>query len=340
MTIIITGLPGSYRTIPESWRRILMMNFDATADCVDHLEAWARDNADHRYDNWPEAVAAIYSSFQMSPAFEAFEDPAVAVPRLVREAAGVVRALPDLTGASASNLGIRSNQFDQSCAAVVREGSRIVVRERFLLTAADVESHRQNLPRLAVGEAEIVEFFVHHPYLAAQRPSILAPGSVDSSLLTQDIALVRTRDEQRSSAIGHLDANVGGRTVAGDFIANSGRDQVEHRYTLPANERAPQDPGTRIERLDPQPINDYVAFRGTIRGGNAFTRQYDGEKRILDAVTNVLTRACASRNVGLHQVTGTLRFATTLRMCPSCYLVACQFLVNFPALTIAVSRIP
>lgn len=99
------------------------------------------------------------------------------------------------------------------------------------------------------------------------------------------------------------------------------------------------DTGFRQTPIDPKPIHEYLAFKvAADRQKAPNIRAFDGEKRIIDAVTTLLIEACGNR-VGMHEVTGSLRFATSLRMCPSCYLVATQFLVNFPGITVEVSRV-
>jgi hypothetical protein len=340
MTITVKEFPAPFRTIPDSVRLVLKMSFLVTDAGFQQLEQWANDAQNRQFDDWSAAVEAALAAtgedvrdfYELDRGQELLD--------LVLHAGHAVQGLVPLTGAAGMDLTQKQADSDQHFAAVLRLGHALSALNRYEVTAENLGDYTKqiDLPALYHWEPALVELLVQHPFLAARRPRILQPGQVDSSRLTSSL-LVAAKTDNQSSAVGHLDATAGNQRVQGALVANSGNNVIAfHQRVAPVGR---DDTGARMTPISPKAQHDYQAFSVTTARDRApHSRNFDGEKRILDAVSTLLFDACHAARVGLHEVTGTLRFATTLRMCPSCYLVACQFLVNFPGIDVEVSRIP
>lgn len=184
----------------------------------------------------------------------------------------------------------------------------------------------------------LIARLVADPFLASTRPTVVVAGN---SAQMDESTLLQLADADRVAGSGILAAHIAGFQVNAEFNTVSGSaEAIEMKYPDPTQntqviERLPYGRGVQDRFVD-QVYTAYNVSADGIKPPN--TRTYDAEKKIFDAVHDLLLRYCQHIDVGLHEVTGTLTVTTGIRMCTSCYLVALQFLTNFPNLTVEVRK--
>jgi hypothetical protein len=338
VSIIIDEIPGRYTSIPPWLRRVLWYDFDVSAECAAVLNQWAADGQAHQFATWQDAIQAAYQT-PHTPAVPFDENAAVAAtPGLARVAARIVRHLYGLTGSSANKLAENVNRMAADSSTLLQAATPIPMSVRRQYDRSTPERILQRDVFEQDWERDATLILMRHPHLVANQPTILAPGTIDPTTMSAS-SLVAVKDPQRASAVAQLAAAVGTAAVNAEFIANSGHDVVETRLEMPD----PRGPGTiryhDRQRVLPEQRRYFDSFAvAAASAAEANDRQHDAEKKIIDTVHHLLMSRCRELNVGPHEVTGTLAIVTSIRMCPSCYLVVLQFLVDFPQLQISVCR--
>jgi hypothetical protein len=338
VTIVLTNYPGQYRSMSPWLSAFLRLELDASPGCMKLLDTWVAEPTTHAYPDWPAALAAAAEKLGEPRPVATSGDYGPALVSVVLHATCIAQQIYSLTGADGQRLtGIESsiaahcNQLLDAAGAVpatVRHSVTAPNLDGFLAKSGGSRAYRD-------GEREQSLLLVHHPQLVVNRPTVAPPGGTDAAMLRTSL-LALTKEERRVSATARLAVTVGTQTRSATFTANSGQEKIEYRHTEPHPSRA----GTveYIERVVVAPV--YRAFPASATREAAPTpRDLDAEKKIFDLVHELLVAACTQVNVGMHEVTGTLTVATGIRMCPSCYLVALQFLTNFPRIQVTVSRV-
>jgi hypothetical protein len=183
-------------------------------------------------------------------------------------------------------------------------------------------------------QAVIARDLVLQPTLIWRRPRILLAGTQE----LRESHITKFKSSARISATCELTADVGTRKVHAFFATISGKNPILFQYEYPH----PTIPGKMEEageHVDIEPV--YKAYEVTADESEKqpTPRNLDADKKLIDSVHDLLHRVCLHYDTGLHLVTGTLAMTTEIRMCTSCYLVALQFLTNFPKLDVTVNKL-
>jgi hypothetical protein len=333
MTIRLTGndqypipYPGVYGQI-DNWLALwLQIELGATDLALGMLESICRDSEVHKFSGWNEALESL-----RQPLIELTDQSDIG--RLARHAAEFVLGIMDLTGAnSARQLERTDETLDDHARRLIELGRTVPPAARNTINLDKLPAvleHAGITGELARWQAEMVVQLVHHPVWVARRPQV-RPATTTTNF--DENLMLRLKTDNQTSAVAGLTANViPGKHETLLFATNSGSETpVLFKYPTGAGEQITEP--LRASR-------NYYWFHTSGSADHEPTpRQHDAEKKILEAVDKVIFDACVPVDRNIADVSGVLELETGIRMCASCYLVALQFMTNFPGLTVTVHK--
>jgi hypothetical protein len=328
--------PGLYDQITDWLRTYLRVEAGATDPVIARLDELARLAETGAYPSWPKAVEAAQADLGQDAGTMPVNPESLA--EMVRRATYIVQDTMRLTGANSQpSINELENGIEASADRLLAAARTMPPSHRAVVRAADMQellTSTGSQSVLAPWQAVIVHELVQHPILVVKRPRILLAGTQQ----LHQSHITKLKPTGRISGTCEFDGSVGGYPVRAVFGTNSGNNPTLFEYDRPH----PTQRDVVYQAKEHITVDQvYKAFDVTAdeRERDATPRNLDAEKKLFDAVHDLLVRTCLHLDARMDLVTGTLTMTTEIRMCTSCYLVALQFLTNFPTVEVRVNKL-